>query len=164
MIMFLKEWIDVFNRLANRLSSWLLVFIGFIIFVEVFFRYIFLRPTLWVDEISRLALVWSIFLSLTFYFKKKKHITVEIFFTNENSLVARFIKVFRNIMIAFFSAIIIYYSFQMVSISYSKSYAITSVINIPKYLTYLSVLVGFSTLFLQSLYELLVEIKKYFKI
>lgn len=61
------------------LSSFLLVLISGIIFLAVVFRYVFVSPLSWPEEVARWLLVWLTFAGTAFAYKSGGLVSVEFF-------------------------------------------------------------------------------------
>lgn len=145
--------IDKVSELAALLAAWLLFTIGMIVTYEVVMRKIFNSPTIWVDEIARFLLVWSIYLAGAHILKIRALITVELF---TSSLSRKKMIVLEYMMlgvIGFFSCIAFYYGGQVVLESIEMGRKTSTMLGVPKYLTESSVPVGFGLMLLQVAVE-----------
>ncbi len=73
-------WLDTITWGISRVAMWAVAFIVAIIFYEVVMRYIFLRPTLWVNELS-LWVAGGVYLTAGLYsLQQRSHIRIFIIY------------------------------------------------------------------------------------
>jgi TRAP-type C4-dicarboxylate transport system permease small subunit len=73
-------WVDLVIWSLSRVAMWATAFIVAIIFYEVVVRYLFLRPTLWVNELS-LWVAGGIYLTAGLYaLQQRSHIRIFIIY------------------------------------------------------------------------------------
>ena len=65
------------NALCASLAGAVLLFITFSIFVDVFLRYFFNRPSIWITEVSTYLFLYVIFLGSAYALQQGMHIKVE---------------------------------------------------------------------------------------
>ena len=73
-------WVDRVTWSISRVAMWAVAFIVAIIFYEVVLRYIFLKPTLWVNELS-LWVAGGVYLTAGLYsLQQRSHIRIFIIY------------------------------------------------------------------------------------
>jgi TRAP-type C4-dicarboxylate transport system permease small subunit len=73
-------WLDTITWSISRVAMWAVAFIVAIIFYEVVMRYIFQRPTLWVNELS-LWVAGGVYLTAGLYaLQQRSHIRIFIIY------------------------------------------------------------------------------------
>lgn len=73
-------WVDRLSWSISRVAMWAVAFIVAIIFYEVVLRYIFLKPTLWVNELS-LWVAGGVYLTAGLYsLQQRSHIRIFIIY------------------------------------------------------------------------------------
>jgi TRAP-type C4-dicarboxylate transport system permease small subunit len=73
-------WVDLVTWSMSRVAMWAIAFIVAIIFYEVVLRYIFLNPTLWVNELS-LWVAGGVYLTAGLYsLQQRSHIRIFIIY------------------------------------------------------------------------------------
>ena len=73
-------WVDLVTWSMSRVAMWAVAFIVVIIFYEVVLRYIFLSPTLWVNELS-LWVAGGVYLTAGLYsLQQRSHIRIFIIY------------------------------------------------------------------------------------
>ena len=68
--------VEKINTAAATLAGFVLLFVTFAIFVDVFLRYFFNRPSIWVTEVSTYLFLYIIFLGTAYTLQKGMHIRV----------------------------------------------------------------------------------------
>ena len=146
--------IDSITEYAGKISAWLFFFIGIIVTYEVFMRYIFTMPTIWVDEVSAITQIWATFIASAYALKHKNMIVIDIAFRDTDSIQRKISETFALIVIILVSAVTVYYGFELWLHSTLKGHTTDSYLAIPKWFTQAAVWVGFSLLLLQAIAEI----------
>jgi TRAP-type C4-dicarboxylate transport system permease small subunit len=90
-------WVDRVTWSISRVAMWAVAFIVAIIFYEVVLRYIFLKPTLWVNELS-LWVAGGVYLTAGLYsLQQRSHIRIFIIY----DLAPRWLQRFCDILSVF---------------------------------------------------------------
>lgn len=140
--------------LSGKACAWSLFAIGFFITFEVVMRYVFNSPTIWVDEVSRILLIWVVFLGTAFVLKQREMITIEIVLRNSNTIERRLAETFAIIVLMLFTGVAIYYGFQIWLKAALAGHTTDTYLAPPKWLTHAPVWFGCGLLFLQGLAQL----------
>ena len=64
------------NRMCAKLSGLILLFMTLSMFVDVFLRYLFNRPSVWVTEVATYLLLYIVFLGTAYTLQRDTHIRV----------------------------------------------------------------------------------------
>jgi TRAP-type C4-dicarboxylate transport system permease small subunit len=145
--------IDNTTELIGKFSAWLFFFIGLIVTYEVFMRYVFTQPTIWVDELSSVTQIWATYIGVSFALKHRDMIVIDIAFRDPNSLIRKILETFSLFIIIIFSSIAIRYGFEIWLDSTLKGHTTDTYLALPKWFTQASIWVGFSLLLLQAIAE-----------
>jgi len=148
------KFIDSLSEFFGKLSAWLFFFIGLIVTYEVFMRYVFNMPTIWVDEVSSITQIWATYIGVAFALKHKDMIVIDIAFKDHNSLSRKIVETISLIIIILFSAVAVRYGFEIWLDSTLKGHHTDTLLGLPKWFTQASIWVGFSLLFLQAIVEI----------
>ena len=146
--------IDAVSEFFGKLSAWLFFFIGIIVTYEVFMRYVFDSPTIWVDEVSSITQIWATYIGIAFALKHKDMIVIDIAFKNPDSTVRKIMETFSLLVIIVFSMIVVYYGYEIWLDSTLKGHRTDTFLSLPKWFTQASIWVGFSILFFQAVVEI----------
>lgn len=145
--------IDSITDMVGKISAWLFFGIGIIVAYEVFVRYVFNSPTIWVDELSTVIQIWATYMGTAFALKHKDMIIIDIAFRDPNTLIRKILETFSLMIILTFSFIAIWYGFELWLDSTLKGHRTDTYLALPKWFTQASVWIGFSLLFLQAIAE-----------
>lgn len=145
---FTSEWV-------GKLSAWLFFAVGFCIAYEVFMRYAFNSPTIWVDEVSSVTQVWATYAGLAYALKHKDMIIIDIIFRDPKTIGRKILETFGLLVIMFFCIVIVWYGFELWFDSTLKGHTTDSFLALPKWFTQASIWVGFGLLCLQALVEII---------
>lgn len=147
-------WIERAIRVISEASSWVYFLIGIIVTYEVVARYVFRSPTEWVEEMSRLGMVWATFLLMAICLQQRKLITITLL---SNALGQRGrlrLEAAVFAIIAVIAAIVSVKSFGAVMTMISMGRATASTLALPYWLFYLPIFFGFLMLFVQAALDL----------
>lgn len=101
-----------------------LVFIGFLIVAQVFFRYVLAAPPSWTEELTRYVFVWMAWLSAAVVFRWGQHVTIDAL----SPYIPKSLEWFHGILIKIVcAAILIFlmvYGFQALEFTTSRSAAL----------------------------------------
>lgn len=145
--------VDTLSEVAGKTAAWLFFLIGLFITYEVVMRYVFVAPTIWVDEISRILQIWSAYLAGAYVVKHHEMVTIDIFLTDPNTLGRRLAETLGVIMLFIVTGTATYYGFQLWLKSTLAGHTTDSFLAPPKWLTHSSVWVGCTLMFLQGIVE-----------
>lgn len=146
--------IDGISEFMGKLSAWCLLAIGFFITFEVVMRYVFNAPTIWVDEVSRILQVWVVFLAAAYVLKHREMVTIELIFTDPNTLRRRIAESFAIVILFIFAGTACYYGFHLWLKSTLAGHTTDTFFAPPKMITHAPVWVGSLLLMLQGAVQL----------
>jgi len=147
--------IDSLSEFCGRFAAWLFFAVGFFITYEVVMRHVFNMPTIWVDEVSRIIQIWSAYLAAGYAIKHHQMVVIDIAFRDENSVIRKGLDTFALILIIGFSAITVYYGFELWLKSTLRGHTTDTYLALPKWFTQASIWIGFGLLLLQSVAEII---------
>jgi C4-dicarboxylate transporter DctQ subunit len=145
--------IDSISELAGKLAAWLFFAVGFFITYEVFMRHVFIMPTIWVDEVSRIIQIWAAYLAAAFALKHRQMVVIDLIFRDENSIIRKWLDSFALLLVIVFSMVAVYYGFELWLKSTLKGHTTDTYLALPKWFTQASIWVGFGLLTLQAFAE-----------
>jgi len=146
--------VDFVSLAAARLAGWTFVFIGLSITYEVVARYVFIAPTIWVDEVSRILQVWAAYLGSAYAMQNRDMIVIEIAFKDPNSLSRKLVETLAIVMLMLFAGTAVWYGFQIWLKATLAGHTTDSFLAPPKWFTDASIWVGFALYMAQGLVEL----------
>lgn len=145
--------VDGLTEMLGRLSAWAFFAVGFFITYEVFMRYVFTMPTVWVDEVSRIVQIWAAYLAGAFALKHRQMIVIDVAFRNTESITRKLTETFAILCILIFCTVTIYYGFGLWLKATLRGHTTDTYLALPKWFTHASVWVSFSLLSLQAIVE-----------
>lgn len=105
-------WLDEITWRISRVTMWLPSFIVLIIFYEVVMRYVFLSPTLWVNETS-LWVAGAVYLTAGLYsMQQRSHIRIFILYDMAPLWLRRSFDVLSTICVCIFAFALIWGSYN----------------------------------------------------
>jgi C4-dicarboxylate transporter, DctQ subunit len=146
--------IDTLSEFAGKFSAWMFFLVGFFITYEVFMRYVFTLPTIWVDEVSRITQIWAAYLAAGYALKYREMVVIDVAFRNPASLSRKIVETFALIAIATFCYVAIYYGIELWWKATVRGHTTDTYLALPKWFTQASVWFGFLLLFAQTLAEM----------
>ncbi|MBY8977472.1 TRAP transporter small permease [Rhodobacteraceae bacterium NNCM2] len=145
---------DAISEATGRIAAWGFFAIGLIVTYEVVMRYVFNAPTIWVDEISRVAQVWAAYLAMGYAMKHREMIVIDIAFRDHTTLMRRIAETFTLGVIMAVCAVTVWFGFDQWLSKTMMAERTDTFLGMPKWITLASVWVGFLILMVQALAEL----------
>ncbi|MBO6561556.1 MAG: TRAP transporter small permease [Nisaea sp.] len=146
--------IDAVSEFTGKLCAWSLVAVGFFITFEIVMRYVFIAPTIWVDEVSRILQVWVVYLGAAYVLKHREMVTIELILRDPRSLWRRLAESFAIIVMFVFAGVAIYYGFSLWLKETIAGHTTDTYLAPPKWITSAPVWLGNALLVLQGLAQL----------
>lgn len=146
--------IDLISEFTGKLSAWLFFGVGLIITYEVFMRYVFIAPTTWVDETSKITQIWAAYLAGAFALKHRQMIVIDVAFRDPATTIRKWVETFSLVVIILFCAVASWYGGKLWLDATLKGHTTDSYLGLPKWLTHASIWVGFGLLMLQAVAEI----------
>lgn len=136
-------------------AGWLYVLAGAMIVWEVLARYLFVAPTIWSEELSRLALVWGTFLPMAALLRRRADIRITLITERLGPRGQLLSWVFSLLFIAAFSALVAWYGWDIAYDSWQVGRTSGTMMNIPNWWGEAIVPASFALLAVQCVVELL---------
>ena len=146
---------DRLSELSGRFAAWIFFVIGFIITYEVVMRYVFVAPTIWVDEVARVGQIWAAYLAAAFALKHREMVVIDIAFRTPGTLWRKLTETFALLVIGLFCFVTVFYGFELWLRATLRGHTTDTILALPKWFTEAAVWVGFAILALQVLAELI---------
>ena len=145
-----------FERLVLSLA-WLAAVLftvaGIMLTYEVMARYFFIRPTVWVAELSQLCLIWGCLVAMAWLLSARRHIAVDAVIQLLPPSVQRWIEAAAMLVVAAFSAMVTWKGWSIFLDSFERGRTTGSLLDLPSWIVELAVPLGFALLFIQALIE-----------
>ncbi|MEM9223474.1 MAG: TRAP transporter small permease [Pseudomonadota bacterium] len=146
------------DRLAAALSTfaaWLLFLIGAMLTYEVVARYFFTAPTIWAEELSRLFLIWAVFVASASLIKSRHHIRVSVVIDHAPPGLRRLADIFSLLFVAVIAGVVAFNGAPIAAQSFEVGRTTGSMLDIPSWWMQASIPVGFGLIAAQAIVEAL---------
>jgi len=130
------------NTIAATLSGIVLLFITIAIFVDVFLRYFFNRPSIWVTEVSTYLFLYLIFLATAYTLQEGLHIRVTFLLDYFGNKVRRIIDTITSLFALTFSVVLLWQTSIMTWTAFSEDWTSPTMLNAPFAYIYISMVIG----------------------
>lgn len=147
-------FITTLSRWAGVLGACLLAATGVMLTYEVIARYFFVKPTIWAAELSQLCLIWGCLLAMAWVLSMYRHITVNAVTNLLPKPLQTLCAVFALLVIIVFSVIVTIWGWDIFHDSFQRGRTTGSLLNLPIWISELSVPAGFALLAAQATVEL----------
>lgn len=110
-----KRWLHfLVVDVPENLSTILIVAIWICVLISVFGRYIFHISTSWADELSRLGLVWSVFMGTAAGVSRGIHTSVDFLVKKLPKPFQSGVKIILDSLIAMMAFVMVYYGWKFI--------------------------------------------------
>jgi TRAP-type C4-dicarboxylate transport system permease small subunit len=136
------ESLKKINTLAATLAGIVLVFITLAIFVDVFLRYFFNRPSIWITEVSSYLFLYLIFLATAYALQQGMHIRVTFLLDYLGDKARRIIDIITSLFALTFSVVLLWQTSIMTWTAFSESWTTPTMLNAPFAYIHVSMVIG----------------------
>ena len=130
------------NTLAATLAGIVLLFITLAIFVDVFLRYFFNRPSIWITEVSSYLFLYLIFLATAYALQQGLHIRVTFLLDYFGDKARRIIDIITSLFALTFSVVLLWQTSIMTWTAFAESWTTPTMLNAPFAYIYVSMVIG----------------------
>ena len=146
------------NRLAATLAGCILLFITFSIFVDVFLRYFFNRPSIWITEVSTYLFLYIIFLGTAYALQQGMHIKVSFIADFLGKRLTKIIDLLTAIFAMIFCLVLLWQTTVMTWTAFKENWTSPTMLSAPYAYIYIIMVIGSFLLFLTFLFQTLVKL------
>jgi TRAP-type mannitol/chloroaromatic compound transport system permease small subunit len=107
------EWVDRLNKRVGRVTSYLILGIIAITIWEVFWRYGFNRPTIWVHETSEHLFAIFFLLGGAYTLSQGGHVRVDVFTTKFSERKRIFLELYTSVFFFLFTSLLLWQGIDM---------------------------------------------------
>ena len=157
------NYYDKLVKYSGYLASALFIAIGFIVSYEVIMRYLFISPTIWVNEVSRFLQIWATYLALTYSFHKNDFIRITVIYDRLNDKGKKILDFISFIFILIFSSFVVYFGWLIAYDSLKVGRTSSTILDVPSFLTELAIPLCFAFLVLIVILEIIAYIRNFVK-
>ena len=72
-------FLNILDSLCCKIVIFFLIMMIFLIFSQVFFRYVLNKPLSWTEEVSRHLMIWATFIAAAVAYRRNAHLGIDIF-------------------------------------------------------------------------------------
>ncbi len=136
---------------ATSIAASLLLFaIGVMLTYEVVARYFFNAPTIWAEELSRLAMIWAVFLGSAALLRSGEHIRVTVIIDRLGTKGRAVMDVVALVFVAVISGYVAWYGAPIAWNSFERGRTVGSMLDLPSWVSQVSVPLGFALVAVQA--------------
>jgi len=142
-----------FEQLARALAGLaavLLFLIGAMLTFEVIARYFFNAPTIWAEELSRLFLIWAVFIGSAALLASGDHIRVTVLVERAPRILRRFFSVVALVFVAVIAGSVAWNGLPSALDSFERGRTTGSMLDLPQWWSQAAVPLGFAMLAVQA--------------
>jgi TRAP-type C4-dicarboxylate transport system permease small subunit len=146
------------NWLAATLSGFILLFITISIFIDVFLRYFFNSPSIWITEVSTYLFLYIIFLGTAYTLQKDMHIKVTFIVGFLGPRLTKIIDLMTAIFAMIFCLVLLWQTTVMTWTAFKEDWTSPTMLNAPYAYIYIIMVIGSLLLFLTFFCQTLVKV------
>jgi TRAP-type C4-dicarboxylate transport system permease small subunit len=153
------EKLKKFNTFCASLASLILVFVTFSIFYDVFMRYLFNRPSVWITEVSTYLLLYMTFLGTSYALQQGAHIRVTFLSDLFNLRAQRIITLITSSVALAFCLVLLWQTGKMTWLSMARHWTSPTMLSIPLIYVYSGMVFGSFMLLLTFVIQILLTFR-----
>lgn len=105
-----------YNKLIEVITIILFCFMIVSVLIQVFYRYILSNPIMWIEELSRILLIWNIFLGSIVAHYNYEHPGIDYFISKIPSHLRKYFELFIHTIIYIVIICLFFYSIRLYSL------------------------------------------------
>lgn len=149
--------IKTLNTICTTLAGLILLFVTFSIFVDVFLRYFFDRPSIWVTEVSTYLFLYIVFLGTAYALQQGMHIRVTFVVDQLNDTKKRIVNLITSMIAMIFTLVLLWQTSVMTWAAFEGEWRSITMLNAPFAYIYVGMVFGSILLFLTFLFKTILE-------
>ena len=130
------------NTYCATIAGFVLLFITLSIFVDVFLRYFFRKPSIWVTEVSTYLFLYVIFLSTGYALQAGLHIKVTFLLGSLGGVARRIIDLVTSVLAMLFCAVLLWQTSIMTWSAFAEKWTSPTMLNAPLAYIYVAMVFG----------------------
>ena len=146
------------NRLAATLAGCILLFITLAIFIDVFLRYFFNSPSIWITEVSTYLFLYIIFLGTAYALQLDMHIKVTFIVGFLGARLTKIIDLLTAIFAMIFCLVLLWQTTVMTWTAFKEDWTSPTMLSAPYAVIYIIMVIGTLLLFLTFFFQTLVKL------
>jgi TRAP-type C4-dicarboxylate transport system permease small subunit len=157
----LYEIIKKVNVVCTTVAGGILLFVNFAIFIDVFLRYVFNRPSIWVTEVSTYLFLYMIFFATSYTLQQDLHIRVTFLRYRWSEKANCIVDVICSIFAMLFCSVLLWQTTLMTWSAFKENWTSPTMLNAPYAYIYLVMVFGSFLLLLTFLLKTIVSFREY---
>jgi C4-dicarboxylate transporter, DctQ subunit len=149
----LTKLIDQLSRAAAALASVAYAVLTAAVFVGVVFRYVFVSPLGWTEELTRFLLVWCVMLGMAYTLQQGRHIRITTLTRNFSPKVQRVLEFACDIIAMVVLSVFVFKSYQFSAFTKDIGEVTQGTLRIPLWLSNMALPLGGGLFIIQYLAE-----------
>ena len=145
------------NAACATLAGAVLLFITFSIFVDVFLRYFFNRPSIWITEVSTYLFLYVIFLGSAYALQQGMHIKVEFIVGSFGLKAKKVIGLLTALLSLIFCLVLIWQTSVITWTAFKEKWTSPTMLSAPYAFIYMVMVFGSVLLFLTLLLQTIAQ-------
>ena len=147
------------NTICTTVSGLILLFVTFSIFVDVFLRYFFDRPSIWITEVSTYLFLYIVFFGAAYALQEGLHIRVTFVVDQLNDSIKRIIGLVTSLIAMFFTFVLLWQTSAMTWAAFKEDWRSITMLMAPFAYIYVGMVFGSLLLFLTFLFQIILQFK-----
>ncbi|MDF1748289.1 MAG: TRAP transporter small permease [Alphaproteobacteria bacterium] len=153
------KYFDQFTLALAWIAAILFALTGAMLTYEVVMRYFFIAPTIWAAELSQLCLIWGSLIAMAWALRWGRHIAVDAVAVLLPVPIRRQTDAMAMIVVGLFSVIVVWKGGLIFWDSFERGRTTATMLDLPSWISELSVPFGFAILAVQSGIELIATLR-----
>jgi C4-dicarboxylate transporter DctQ subunit len=130
------------NAVCATLAGIVLLFITFSISVDVFLRYVFGKPTIWITEVSTYLFLYVIYLGTAYALQQDMHIKVTFLLDVFDKRTQRIVDLITSILATLFTVVLLWQTSLMTWSAIKGKWTSPTALNAPYMYIYIIMVIG----------------------
>ena len=130
------------NYLCATLSGLILLFVIFSIFIDVFLRYFFNRPSIWITEVSSYLFLYIIFFGTAYTLQQGLHLRVTFLLDQFNPRVMRILELITSLFSMLFCLVLLWQTSIMTWTAFKEGWTSPTMLSAPYAYIYVAMVFG----------------------
>lgn len=149
------------NFVCTTVAGAILLFVNFAIFIDVFLRYVFNRPSIWVTEVSTYLFLYMIFFATSYTLQQDLHIKVTFLRYRWSKKANRVADAICSIFAMLFCFVLLWQTTLMTWSAFKEKWTSPTMLNAPYASIYVSMVFGSLLLLLTFLLRMIVSFREF---
>lgn len=148
------EVLKLLDRVEEFFCGMALLTTTIILFLNVVLRYVFKSSTSWAEELIKYLMIWIAFIGGSICVRKGKHVCIDFFYEFLSVKNKKVLSVVVHLIAAVFCGVMFFYGVKIIDFV-MKSGQVSPALQIPMWIPYLAIPLGFILMFLRFIQDLI---------